>query len=126
MVGDAAAYFDRDKKLCPVWRRSPCSRPHTQRERFSIDCKAGPRRRSSIATRAAWRSSDAELPLPISAGSASPVTAWLSWLFLHIVQLIGFRNRILVLVQWAVAFVTFQRSVRLITHDDRSDRSGGS
>jgi NADH dehydrogenase len=63
----------------------------------------------------------------------SGVTAWFSWLFLHIVQLIGFRNRLLVLVQWAVAFVTFQRSVRLITNDedrsgrpDRSDRSDGS
>ncbi|NOT27305.1 MAG: NAD(P)/FAD-dependent oxidoreductase [Acidobacteria bacterium] len=54
----------------------------------------------------------------------SGITAWFSWLFLHIVQLIGFRNRLLVLVQWAVAFVTFQRSVRLITNDEgRSDRS---
>ena len=53
----------------------------------------------------------------------SGVTAWFSWLFLHIVQLIGFRNRLLVLVQWAVAFVTFQRSVRLITDDEHSERS---
>jgi NADH dehydrogenase len=56
----------------------------------------------------------------------SGVAAWLSWLFLHIVQLIGFRNRLLVLLQWAVAFVTFQRSVRLITHEDRSGRSDRS
>jgi NADH dehydrogenase len=53
----------------------------------------------------------------------SGVIAWFSWLFLHIVQLIGFRNRLLVLLQWAVAFVTFQRSVRLITNDEeRSER----
>lgn len=45
----------------------------------------------------------------------SGVLAWLFWLFLHIVELIGFRNRFVVLVQWAVAYVTFQRSVRLIT-----------
>jgi NADH dehydrogenase len=57
----------------------------------------------------------------------SGVIAWFSWLFLHIVQLIGFRNRLLVLLQWAVAFVTFQRSVRLITNDDhRSERWGRS
>ncbi len=42
--------------------------------------------------------------------------AWLSWLFLHIFMLIGFRNRVVVLLQWAVAYFTFQRSVRLITH----------
>jgi NADH dehydrogenase len=41
--------------------------------------------------------------------------AWLLWLFIHIFWLIGFRNRLLVLVQWAGAYLTYQRSVRLIT-----------
>jgi NADH dehydrogenase len=53
----------------------------------------------------------------------SGALAWLSWLFLHIFMLIGFRNRAVVLLQWAVAYFTFQRSVRLITHVDRSERS---
>ncbi len=43
--------------------------------------------------------------------------AWLAWLFLHLVFLIGFKNRIVVLVQWLVAYVTRQRGVRLITRD---------
>jgi NADH dehydrogenase len=42
--------------------------------------------------------------------------AWLAWLFLHIFMLIGFRNRLVVMLEWAVAFLTFQRSVRLITY----------
>jgi NADH dehydrogenase len=50
----------------------------------------------------------------------SGVLAWLFWLFLHIVELIGFRNRFVVLLQWAVAYLTFQRSVRLITRVGRS------
>ena len=41
--------------------------------------------------------------------------AWLFWIFLHIFWLIGFRNRILVMTEWAFAFITFQRRVRLIT-----------
>lgn len=41
--------------------------------------------------------------------------AWLFWLFLHIFKLIGFRNRLSVMLQWGWAYVTFQRSVRLIT-----------
>jgi NADH:quinone reductase (non-electrogenic) len=41
--------------------------------------------------------------------------AWLTWLFVHIMKLVGFRNRVLVLVQWAWAYLTYQRSVRLIT-----------
>jgi NADH dehydrogenase len=43
--------------------------------------------------------------------------AWLAWLFLHLVFLIGFKNRMVVLVQWLVAYVTRQRGVRLITRD---------
>jgi NADH:ubiquinone reductase (H+-translocating) len=46
---------------------------------------------------------------------ASGFPAWLLWLFIHIFWLIGFRNRLLVLIQWASAYLTYQRSVRLIT-----------
>jgi NADH dehydrogenase len=41
--------------------------------------------------------------------------AWLAWLFVHIFFLIGFRNRILVLIQWAWSYITFERGARLIT-----------
>lgn len=40
--------------------------------------------------------------------------AWLSWIFIHILFLIGFRNRLLVMIQWAYSFVTLQRGARLI------------
>jgi NADH dehydrogenase len=49
--------------------------------------------------------------------------AWLAWLFLHIVKLVGFRNRLIVLLEWAIAYITFQRSARLITNVNRSDGS---
>ena len=42
--------------------------------------------------------------------------AWLMWLFLHVYKLIGFRNRLSVMTQWAFAYLTYQRSVRLITN----------
>jgi NADH dehydrogenase len=45
--------------------------------------------------------------------------AWLAWLFLHIFELIGFRNRLVVMIEWATAYFTRQRSVRLITYQDR-------
>jgi NADH:ubiquinone reductase (H+-translocating) len=41
--------------------------------------------------------------------------AWLAWLFVHILFLIGFRNRVLVFIQWAWSYVTFERGARLIT-----------
>lgn len=40
---------------------------------------------------------------------------WMFWLFLHIFWLIGFRNRIVVLTEWAWSYLTLQRRVRLIT-----------
>jgi NADH dehydrogenase len=46
---------------------------------------------------------------------ASGFVAWVLWLTIHIFWLIGFRNRLTVLVQWAGAYLTYQRSVRLIT-----------
>jgi NADH dehydrogenase len=60
--------------------------------------------------------------------------AWFAWLFIHIMWLIGFRNRLGVLLQWAWAYATYQRSVRLITEtaasheqeerDDAARRAG--
>ena len=41
--------------------------------------------------------------------------AWMAWLFIHILFLIGFRNRLLVLIQWAWSYVTYERGARLIT-----------
>lgn len=41
--------------------------------------------------------------------------AWLAWLFVHILFLIGFRNRLLVLIQWASSYLTYERGARLIT-----------
>ena len=41
--------------------------------------------------------------------------AWFAWLALHILYLIDFRNRILVLIDWAWSYVTYQRGSRLIT-----------
>ena len=45
--------------------------------------------------------------------------AWLLWLFIHIMYLAGFRNRLSVLVQWGYAYFTYQRGVRLITSAER-------
>jgi len=41
--------------------------------------------------------------------------AWLAWLFVHILFLIGFRNRLLVFIQWAWSYFTYERGARLIT-----------
>lgn len=63
----------------------------------------------------------AELPhLPALVGSL----AWLSWLFLHLVMLIGFRNRLSVLVNWAWNYLTWDRGPRLIFGPDPKGPGG--
>ncbi|GAC1426618.1 MAG: NAD(P)/FAD-dependent oxidoreductase [Ktedonobacteraceae bacterium] len=49
--------------------------------------------------------------------------AWFVWLVLHLMFLIGYRNRLVVAFQWAVYFTTFRRGARLITFEDASDSS---
>ena len=46
---------------------------------------------------------------------------WLAWLFVHIMRLVGFRNRVAVFFEWAWAYVSYQRSVRLITGLDNTN-----
>jgi NADH dehydrogenase len=55
----------------------------------------------------------------------SGTIAWWAWLLVHIYYLIGFRNRVLVLLQWAWAYLTWQRGARLITGGPRSESPPG-
>jgi NADH dehydrogenase len=45
----------------------------------------------------------------------SGILAWLVWCFVHIFYLIGFRNRFIVMLEWAWAYASYQRGARLIT-----------
>jgi NADH dehydrogenase len=44
--------------------------------------------------------------------------AWLGWLFIHLIELIGFRNRVVVLINWVYNYFTYDRGVRLITQNE--------
>jgi NADH dehydrogenase len=48
--------------------------------------------------------------------------AWLAWLFVHIMYLVGFRSRLAVLFQWGWAYVTFNAGARLITRNFQAER----
>jgi NADH dehydrogenase len=45
----------------------------------------------------------------------SGLIAWMMWLFVHLMYLVGFRNRLLVFIEWGWSYLTYQRSARLIT-----------
>lgn len=51
----------------------------------------------------------------------SGLPAWLVWLFIHIVFLVGYRNRVAVLMQWAWSYLTFNKGARLITRNFQAE-----
>ena len=50
--------------------------------------------------------------------------AWLAWLFVHVLFLVGFRNKLLVLMNWTWAYITYGRGARLITGRNWGSRGG--
>lgn len=50
------------------------------------------------------------------------LVAWLAWLFVHLMNLVGFQNRLLVFIQWAWNYFTRNRSARLITETQLTER----
>jgi NADH dehydrogenase len=80
--------------------------------------------RGQTRPRPAFRYHDKGSMATIGRGSAVAMTkrvaisgmvAWLGWWAVHIAVLVGFRNRVIVMLQWAWSWVTFQRGARLIT-----------
>jgi NADH dehydrogenase len=50
--------------------------------------------------------------------------AWLVWLFIHLMHLVDFQNRVVVFIRWAVSYMTFHRGARLITGSNGSGGQG--
>jgi NADH dehydrogenase len=50
------------------------------------------------------------------------IPAWLAWLFIHVIFLVGFRNRLAVLFQWAWAYFSFNKGARLITRNFQAEQ----
>ncbi|MGH2560233.1 MAG: NAD(P)/FAD-dependent oxidoreductase [Thermomicrobiales bacterium] len=59
----------------------------------------------------------------IGPAKLSGFIAWMAWLFIHIINLIGFRNRAVVMVHWLWSYLTFQRGARLITGPSPTDEA---
>ena len=110
---------------CRGLRRSPCRKARPRRTTSRLNCEGEPRKnfhyfnKGSLATigRAAAVAEFGKIHI-------SGFLAWLAWLFIHIFFLIGFRNRIIVLVQWAWSYFTYERGARLITGDKASAGMG--
>lgn len=61
----------------------------------------------------------------IKGAKLSGFPAWIAWLAVHLLFLVGFRNRISVLMQWTYSYFTYKRGARIITGVS-GERSAGS
>ena len=120
VIGDLAALKDEQGKMLPGVAPVALQEGKAVARNIARDVQGDPRKnfhyfdKGSLAT------------IGRSAGIAqfgkihiSGFIAWLSWLFVHIFFLIGFRNRVIVLIQWAWSYFTYERGARLITGDQR-------
>jgi len=121
-IGDLAAVIDRDGQVVPGV--SPAAMQEARHVARQIEEELGgdpqPRRpfdywdKGSMATigRSAAVAKMGSLEL-------TGWVAWLAWLFVHLVFLVGFRNRLAVMLQWAYSYFTYRRGARIITGPDR-------
>jgi NADH:quinone reductase (non-electrogenic) len=118
VIGDLASLKDKDGKMLPGVAPVAMQEGAWAAKNIERELRGKPRKdfhyldKGSLATigRAAAVAQFGKVHI-------SGFIAWLSWLFIHIFFLIGFRNRIIVLIQWAWSYLTYERGARLITGD---------
>jgi NADH dehydrogenase len=119
VIGDLASLKDEAGKMLPGVAQVAIQEGKFVSEMIERDLEQQPRRafhyhdKGSLATigRAAAVAQIGKIQL-------SGYFAWLAWLLIHIFFLIGFRNRLIVMVQWASSYLTYERGARLITGSD--------
>jgi NADH dehydrogenase len=118
VIGDLAALKDEDGHWLPGVSPVAIQQGATTARNIGRELQGEPRKnfhywnKGSLATigRAAAVADFGRIHI-------SGFLAWLAWLFIHIFFLIGFRNRLIVMIQWAWSYLTYERGARLITGD---------
>jgi NADH:ubiquinone reductase (H+-translocating) len=124
VIGDLASLKDERGKLLPGVAQVAIQEGAFVAKKIQGDATGHSTKRGDGPKRTAFHYHDKGSLATIGRASAvadlgkvhmSGYPAWVTWLFVHIFFLIGFRNRLLVLIQWAWAYVSYERGARLIT-----------
>jgi NADH dehydrogenase len=118
VIGDMASIKQEDGT--PVPGVSPAAMQMADNAAANIlrDLKGEPRRNFKYVDKGSMATIGRNKAIAeIQGWKFSGFIAWLMWLFLHVIFLIGFRNRLAVLTEWMWAYFTRERSARLITGD---------
>ncbi len=124
VIGDLAALKDPSGKMLPGVAPVAMQEGSYVAKLIRREIESGTGSRKHSAQRVPFRYWDKGSLATIGRAAAvaqfgkihiSGFIAWLAWLFVHILFLIGFRNRVLVFIQWAWSYFTYERGARLIT-----------
>lgn len=127
VVGDIAAATGEDGQLLPQLAPVALQQGQYVAERITAELDGrvhtAPFRYFDKGTMATIGRNDAVTELPVGDLRYGGFLGWLSWLGLHLLFLIGFRNRVAVLLSWMWNYLTYDRAARLILHAE--DPSSG-
>jgi NADH:ubiquinone reductase (H+-translocating) len=119
VIGDLAAVFDQSGQPLPGVAPVAIQQGKFLRKAVAADLAGKPRPQFHYFDKGSMATiGRAAAVAMVKRFHFSGLVAWLSWLFIHIVYLIGFRNRVIVILEWAWAYIRFESAARLITDRD--------
>ncbi len=115
VVGDLSTIANDDGKLVPGVAPAAMQEGRWAAHNIEREIRAQPRRPFHYVNKGDLATIGRHRAVAVLAGlEFTGVFAWLLWLFVHIMYLAGFRNRLMVLVQWAYSYFTYSRGARVI------------
>jgi NADH:ubiquinone reductase (H+-translocating) len=120
VIGDLASLTDEHGQMLPGVAPVAMQQGRFVAQTIARDLERQPRRRFHYVDKGNLATiGRAAAVAQIGRFELSGYVAWLAWIFIHIFFLIGFRNRIVVMINWAWAYLTYERGARLITGSDQ-------
>jgi NADH dehydrogenase len=114
VIGDAAA-FPVDGGILPGVAQVAIQQGRHAARNIIAELAKKPLAPFTYADRGSMATIGRNRAIAVSAGlQMTGVLAWLAWVFIHVLYLVDFRNRLVVLFEWSWAYLSFNRSARII------------
>src|SRR2546423_10316491 len=116
VIGDLASLAGRDGSPLPGMAPVAIQMGRAVAANIARDLRGAPRVPFAYRDKGSMATIGRAAAVGISGGvHFSGFIAWMAWLFIHLLYLVGFRNRLMVVMQWAWAYLRFEKAARLIT-----------
>lgn len=115
VIGDMASFLDKNSQYLPGVASVAIQQGKMVAKNIIADLNKKPRKNFVYFNRGQMATiGRSKAVMEVGNIKIGGFVAWLAWLFVHVYYLIGFRNRVIVMTQWAIAFFTYRRGARII------------